>query len=53
MQLFQVFPISKVQSEVCSNDGFADDFQDLLILIGIHIRKNIMAFQLLKKPTQP
>lgn len=49
MQLFHLFPVSKVQSKVCSNDGFADDFQDLLILSGVQIREDIVAFQLWKQ----
>lgn len=48
MQLFQLFSVSKVQGKICSNDGFADDLQNLLILTGAQSGEDIVPFQLWK-----
>lgn len=48
MQLFKLFPVSKIQGQVCSNDGFPDDLKYLLIFTGAQIGEDIVPFQLWK-----
>lgn len=48
MQLFKLFSVSKIQGEVCGDDGFPDDLEYLLIFTGAQIGEDIVPFQLWK-----